>query len=265
VEELKKRVLAAIFLAPLIAFLFYFLPHKWFFVFLSLVSLIAMFELVVMADIRESYLVLFLAMISLIPLYQKSLNTYLLWILFSPVIFMFIKFLRGEGRYENINRDTIRGINTMLLCEVFILLPIFYLYLLKEIGRYFPLILLLALWASDTCAYFLGSTFGKRLLVPRISPHKTYEGLFGAIMGSTIVIMLSSKLLGMGILESLIIGVAIGILAQMGDIFESIGKRVCEVKDSSILIPGHGGILDRIDSFIFTTPFLYHYLSGIKG
>jgi phosphatidate cytidylyltransferase len=68
----------------------------------------------------------------------------------------------------------------------------------------------------------------------------------------------------MGILETVIVGATIGILTQMGDILESAGKRVCAIKDSSRLIPGHGGILDRIDSFIFTAPFLYHYLTGVK-
>ena len=123
--------------------------------------------------------------------------------------------------------------------------------------------------SSRACFYgkngFVGKAFGKRPLVPRISPKKTYEGLFGAILGSMMVIILSHRVMGVGILESVLLGGIIGMLAQIGDVFESVGKRICDVKDSSSLIPGHGGILDRIDSFIFTTPFIYHYLTGIKG
>ncbi len=76
---------------------------------------------------------------------------------------------------------------------------------------------------------------------------------------------LFSRFMGTGIIESTIIGALVGILGQIGDIFESTGKRICDVKDSSfLLLPGHGGILDRIDSLIFTAPFLYHYFTGIK-
>jgi phosphatidate cytidylyltransferase len=152
----------------------------------------------------------------------------------------------------------------MLLSETFIVLPLFYLYLLKDVNSLLPLLLILALWASDIAAYFLGKTFGKKLLVPRTSPKKTYEGLLGAVIGPMIIMALSSRLMGTGITESIIIGGFIGLLGQIGDIFESVGKRVCDVKDSSSLLPGHGGMLDRIDSLIFTAPFLYHYFTGIK-
>jgi len=263
--EIKKRIISGIFIAPVIASFFYFLPLKWFFVFLSCVAVIAIFELVIMADLRERYLILFLTMISFIPLYQRSLNTYILWLIFSTLIYMVIKFLKGESIRENINRDTIKGIHTLIMCEIFIVLPLFYMYLLKEIGNTFPLVFLCTIWASDTNALFIGKTFGKNPLVPRISPKKTFEGLGGAVSGSMLIMLFTYRITRMTMVEALIIGGIIGVLAQFGDIFESMAKRVCETKDSSSLIPGHGGLLDKFDSFIFTTPFLYHYLSGIKG
>jgi phosphatidate cytidylyltransferase len=264
VGELKKRVVASLCLAPVIASLFYFLPAKWFSILLMIVSVIALLELIAMSGVREKYLLLLLAILCIIPLYYKLFFVYIGCLLFAPFIFMGYKILRGESKKEGINEDILKGIYVIFLCEIFVIIPLYYLSLLKETGCLFPFILLLAIWASDTCAYLLGKRFGKRKLVPHISPKKTYEGLLGAMAGSTVVVVLSGRVLGMGILETIIVGATMGVLAQMGDILESAGKRLCATKDSSHLIPGHGGILDRMDSFIFTAPFLYHYLTGVK-
>lgn len=264
-SDTKQRVLTALCLAPVIVALFYFLPIKWFFVFLALVALLSIYELITMSGIVERYLILFLSILGFVPLFTQSLHIFLMWLLFSPVIFLVTQFLQRESiKKENVNRDIVRGVSVMLLSEIFIVLPLFYLYLLKEVNTLFPLLLILALWASDIAAYFLGKNFGKKLLVPRISPKKTYVGLLGAVIGPVIVMGLFSRFMGTGIIESTIIGALVGILGQIGDIFESTGKRICDVKDSSSLLPGHGGILDRIDSLIFTAPFLYHYFTGIK-
>lgn len=218
-----------------------------------------------MSGIAERYLILFLSILGFVPLYTQSIHIFLMWLLFSPVIFLVTQFLQRESiKKENVNRDIIRGVSVMLLSEIFIVLPLFYLYLLKDVNTIFPLLLILSLWSSDMAAYFLGKNFGKKLLVPRISPKKTYVGLLGAIIGPMIIMALSSRFMGTGIIEATIIGALIGILGQIGDIFESTGKRICDVKDSSSLLPGHGGMLDRIDSLIFTAPFLYHYFTGIK-
>ncbi len=255
--ELKKRVLAGSFLAPVIAALFYFLPHPWFFALLSLIILIALYEMATMAGITGKYIIIFITFLGLIPLYFKFFHLYLLWLLASPCFYLLLRLLQGGGKKEGINKEIIQGIATLLFGGVLIVLPLFAIYMLQELSNLFPLILLLTLWASDTCAYFLGKRFGKRPLAPQISPKKTYEGLLGAILGSMVIIFLSHTLLHFGIARSLMVGPAIGILGQAGDLLESMGKRVLHRKDSSSLIPGHGGILDRIDSFIFTAPFLY--------
>jgi phosphatidate cytidylyltransferase len=154
--------------------------------------------------------------------------------------------------------------STILLCEVFVILPISYLYLLKGVKSSLPVILLFTVWASDATAYLLGKAIGKRPLLPLISPKKTWEGLIGAIIGSLVIMLISSKVTGLSIGGSVLVGISTGILGQLGDIMESAGKRLYNIKDSSALIPGHGGILDRLDSFTLTAPFLYHYLSWVK-
>ena len=258
--ELKKRVLAGICLAPLVASLFYFLPLRWFFLFLVLIDALAILELITMAKVSRKYLPLLLVISSLLPLYYKSYQTYVLWLLLAPLVYLAFELIAGQDKRQEANEEILKGIVVILICEIFITLPFYYVYLLKELNGSLPLILLFSVWASDTFAYFAGKTFGKTPLVPGISPKKTREGLLGALFGSMLIIFLASPLSGMGAVKSLTVGAAIGFLGQLGDIFESIGKRVSGIKDSSALIPGHGGILDRMDSFIFTAPFLYNFM-----
>jgi phosphatidate cytidylyltransferase len=254
--ELRKRVVAGSFLAPVIAAIFYLFPPRWFFIFLAAVVLIALYEIATMVQVRERYILVFLSLIGLTPLYFKLFPLYILWLLVSPLIYLLWKFFQGKEKQENINDDIIKGTVIIVFGGVFIITPLFSFYMLKELNNYFPLILLFAVWASDIGAFVAGKTFGKRPFAPLISPKKTYEGFMGAVLGSTIIIVLSHSLFGFSIAGSLIIGIAIGTLGQAGDLLESAAKRVSGKKDSSSLIPGHGGILDRIDSFVFTAPFL---------
>jgi phosphatidate cytidylyltransferase len=254
--ELRKRVIAGSFLAPVVAACFFFLPPHWFFIFLAIVASVALYEIAAMAHIREKYIIVFLTLIGLSPLYFKDFPLYILWLLTSVFLYLLLKFFQRNEKQGDINKEIIKGTIVIMLGAIFIIIPLFSFYALKELNNWFPLILLMAVWASDICAFVAGKTFGKRPFAPLISPKKTYEGFMGAILGSTIIIVLSQTLFGFGIVKSLITGVAVGVFGQAGDLLESAAKRVSGIKDSSSLIPGHGGILDRIDSFIFTAPFL---------
>ena len=129
-------------------------------------------------------------------------------------------------------------------------------------GKEWALFLIATVWAGDISAFFGGSRFGRHKLYPKISPKKTVEGLIGAIIGSIIVALVFSQLFIPQLEKSLCVFLAIGlgILGQLGDFTESMLKRSAQVKDSGTLIPGHGGMLDRLDSFLFTAPFLYYVL-----
>lgn len=129
-------------------------------------------------------------------------------------------------------------------------------------GREWVLFLILTVWAGDIIALFSGTLFGKHKLYPKISPNKTYEGLLGAIMGSVVIglVFASFFLPSLDKGTCLLVTGGIGILGQLGDFTESMLKRSAQVKDSGGLLPGHGGILDRIDSFLFAAPFLYYLL-----
>ena len=132
----------------------------------------------------------------------------------------------------------------------------------QPMGTQWVFFLLLTVWAGDTCAYFVGTLIGKHKLYPRISPKKTVEGLLGGLAGSIIVafVFRTFFLKDLAWSHVLLIASIILILGQFGDFGESMIKRSVNVKDSSRLIPGHGGILDRLDSFLFSTPFLYYYV-----
>ncbi|PAB61234.1 phosphatidate cytidylyltransferase [Anaeromicrobium sediminis] len=117
-------------------------------------------------------------------------------------------------------------------------------------------------WATDTCAYFTGYLFGKNKLCPDISPKKTIEGAIGGIFGSVLVsVIYSYYFIPKYVIHFAIIGLIGSILGQIGDLVASMFKRYCGIKDYGKIMPGHGGILDRFDSILFTAPLVYYYVT----
>jgi phosphatidate cytidylyltransferase len=122
------------------------------------------------------------------------------------------------------------------------------------------LLLVLAVWAYDTGAYFVGRQFGRRRFLSHISPSKTYAGLIGGIVAATVVTAILLWGLGQAVIGALVLGPLLSVAAQAGDLAESMLKRAAGAKDSGTLIPGHGGILDRVDSFLFAAPVAVLYV-----
>ncbi len=141
----------------------------------------------------------------------------------------------------------------------------YHLILLRNIagaGRGLVFFLLVIVWLGDTAAYLFGKRFGRHKLRPTISPGKTVEGtiagiVFGTLGGLGVWSFFLQDILSLS--HTLILGVLLGIVGQLSDLSESVIKRSAEVKDSGHLIPGHGGLLDRCDSLIFSALVLYHY------
>lgn len=121
------------------------------------------------------------------------------------------------------------------------------------------LLLLTATWASDTFAYFVGRAIGKHKLAPLLSPKKTVEGAVGGLLGAVLIGYLFGTFNPqLNMTAVILLGVLIGIASLMGDLVESAFKRQAKVKDSSQIIPGHGGVLDRFDSLLLTAPLVYY-------
>lgn len=117
-----------------------------------------------------------------------------------------------------------------------------------------------AIWVGDTAALLVGSRYGRHPFFPRISPRKTVEGAVGGLIGSALFFALFAPIVNIGVPHNLILGLLIGSVAQVGDLVESQIKRGAGVKDASHLIPGHGGVLDRIDSMLLVGAVVYYYL-----
>src|SRR6476619_3407956 len=122
------------------------------------------------------------------------------------------------------------------------------------------LMLLLTVWAFDTGAFLVGRTVGRTKFIAHISPAKTVEGVAGGVVASTIVVGALLWGLGQNPLHALLLGPLTALAAQAGDLAESVIKRAAGAKDSGTLIPGHGGMLDRVDSFIFAAPVMTLYV-----
>lgn len=123
-------------------------------------------------------------------------------------------------------------------------------------------------WVGDACAYYVGKGLGRHGLAPNISPMKTWEGAVASLVGSVIfgIVYLNRALPVVSLLEAALLSVAVNIAGQAGDLAESALKRGAGVKDSSSLLPGHGGLLDRVDSSLFALPVVYLklYLSAMR-
>ena len=134
-------------------------------------------------------------------------------------------------------------------------------------GEWLVLFLAIVTWASDTGAYYAGTLWGKHLLAPSISPKKTLEGVGGGIglAVCTALVAQASFVPELSLQDALILGLLLTIAGLLGDLWESAIKRRVGVKDSGSILPGHGGMLDRLDSLLFTAPAFYYYVTYIRG
>ena len=134
-------------------------------------------------------------------------------------------------------------------------------------GEWLLFFLLLVTWAADTGAYYVGTLYGQRPLAPRISPKKTIEGLAGGLFAALLIAFVArwGFLSDISYWDGLVLAVLLTIAGLWGDLVESAIKRSVGVKDSGGLLPGHGGMLDRLDSLLFTAPTFYYYVTSIRG
>ncbi|WP_071142377.1 phosphatidate cytidylyltransferase [Acidaminococcus timonensis] len=197
------------------------------------------------------------------------------WLLPLVTLFSLLVMLEGLYCYAQGHFPENTGLTCMAL--VYLGLPFAHFILLRELtgpvhtlplwgpmslGEALLWTVMFATWASDTFAYFGGRAFGRTKLLPRVSPKKTREGALCGFIGCVLTVwLLGNVWLGYPLLPVLLLGIGIGIFAPLGDLVESILKRSCDIKDSGNFFPGHGGVLDRCDSLIFSVPFAYYFIT----
>lgn len=197
--------------------------------------------------------------LSILMRFELTKTWELLFVVMALVILMLMQFRRRE------NSGAIIGISTtifgVLYVSWFLSFMIKIRYLADGLGLFAAVIIITKL--GDIGAYLVGTRFGKIPLIPRISPKKSIEGAIGGLAFSVLGALSCKGLVDLSYSDLLFIGIFLGIMGQVGDLSESLMKRDCQIKDSGNLIPGIGGVLDLVDSLIFTAPAFYFYMSII--
>ena len=186
-----------------------------------------------------------------------------MWDIFWPstIVIIFIRQFTRENTFEALS-----GLATTLFGLAYIAGLFSYFFYIRAIdphrGSWLVLFLIVVTKMGDVGAYVVGNLIGRHTLMPRISPRKTVEGFIGAVLVSGLTSLLARSMLGVPTapLVSLLLGLFLGGCGQLGDLAESLIKRDCQVKDTSALMPGLGGVLDVIDSLLFTAPLFYGIL-----
>lgn len=201
----------------------------------------------------------------MVPLFSSKIQPYFILYIYTFIMFAVMVIKNGDVEFKEVSM-----VYTMSVIITFFLNS---LIMLRDYDRtYGTFYILLALglsWMSDTGGYFFGNFFGKKKLAPSISPKKTIEGAIGGVITSCISLIIIYYIYKMlvfkdgfevNFLNLIIMGVIGSIISILGDLIFSIIKRGCNIKDFGNVIPGHGGILDRIDSVIFAAPFVYLFI-----
>lgn len=255
------RVLSSIVMGCILLLVLYVLQNLFVVLTIAIAIYLAVLELLKASnnEIIKKYEKIIAILGAIVPWTLYAEKFALIVIMFSAVfiVFLYLKY------FEKLD---IKDVSFLILAGVILpqmLCTLARIYFLEH-GQFLILIPMITAWCSDTFAYFFGRSFGKHKLAPSISPNKTVEGsvggILGAIVGMLVFAYLTRDFIAIPMVYSIIIGIFGSICGQIGDLFFSMIKRQRGIKDYSKLIPGHGGILDRFDSVIFTSPLAYAIL-----
>lgn len=269
---MKTRIISAAFGVLFVVLLMIF-GEQWPFLFaiaFALANGIACMEFLTARKLQKSPLLMLttLAFALVMPMVSITTVWYLPLYIYSLLMFSYMIFLRQSLNIKDI---------TFGFAGVFVVTSGFSLMTRLVVcsggwHSFYFVIAVVCPWCADSAAYFTGSFMGKRKLCPTISPHKTVEGAIGGIFGSIVGALLSGIVfrfivysnITLNFAALIIIGIFCSVISVIGDLVFSVIKRDCGIKDYGSLMPGHGGLLDRVDSVIFCVPFVY-FISQVWG
>ncbi len=257
---LAKRVISALVMGPLILG-FVYLGGLWYWVLVIVVAILAGYEylrLVAQKGERADYpLAMFFILLLMVGVRYPSWWGVVRGGITLLVAFSLLWQMAGRG-----GDIPVVGWALSLGGAIYIGLLLSHFILLRDLAEEWgwTLLAFFPTWANDTGAYFVGRWIGNRPFAPRISPKKTWEGSIGGWISGIAVATLMGAVLRLPLLHASLLGLLISLAATGGDLVESMFKRWAGVKDSGRLIPGHGGVLDRIDSLLFSVVAVYYYL-----
>ncbi len=255
-----KRIVVALVAIPLLYLYITKLPAVFFLIFLAAVSALAQHEFYAMY--KTSGIMSLFGIIAGLILFASAY--------FSPVIspektqlmlFIFVFISISSARLFAVKdpSSALKDLSPALVGFFYIPSLLMSLWYLRLGGYEWIFLLCLCVWSADTFAFYIGSSIGKRRLYKEVSPNKTIAGAVGSVAGGIFASLIFGSFLitETGIPARFLIGAVIGAVTILGDLVESMFKRDAGIKDSGTLIPGHGGVLDRIDSLLFAGPALY--------
>jgi len=264
-NKYKSRTLVNVVGIPLLISAMYF-GNFYFSILIYSAMFIGVIEFSRICKSKDIYIQLTPILIALILIISDIINIELLF-----MIFIFT----GICEIFRNKNHSISNIGTTIFAIIWICFFMNYIVVIRNIpeeGILFTFVMFLSVWICDTLAFFFGSKFGEKKILPKISPNKTW---FGTIAGFIGVLVFNFMLLKFNILyqenynftifDVLNFSIIFGVIGQLGDLLESMIKRELNVKDSGTILQGHGGILDRMDSLILVAPCLYIYLEFIMG
>lgn len=257
----RTRLIAALIILPLLILYIMFLPPVYFLFLIMVISFIAQSEFYSLCRIENKYKImgLFVGLLLMYQVYRgDAVSEPLMAAGFFAVATVRL-FTKGSADMA------LKDISYTIMGIVYIPLLLGYQVKLREIGAQWIIYMDCSVWAADSLAYYFGKSFGKKKLYEAISPNKTVVGAYGSLAGAVLLSVVLNQVLvkALTVTQAVVIGLVIGAVSIVGDLVESMMKRDSGIKDSSGIIPGHGGILDKIDGIVFVTPVVYWIITRI--